>query len=326
MKKYLAGLLCLALMATLVIKVPVSAASPKLSATKATMYVGDTLTLSVKGAKKVTWSTDKKKVATVTQKGVKGVVKAYAKGNARITAKAGTKKLVCKVTVKAAKLELSVKSVIIGLANPQQTVTAKLNDKAIKASKLKWTSKDAKIATVSKGVIEAKAAGKTTITAAYKKVKAAITVEVIDDAEKAITGKGFETNKTTIMVTDSDETLPAQAVQVFFDGADVTSKVTSWVSSDTDVIEFDEGEFTIGDAGQATLTATYQGQTLTFTIIVKEAPEEADTDDEEEEDEDEEEDDEDDEDLSDDSEDADDEDTGDYTDGDDGDESDESDE
>ena len=51
----------------------------------------------MKGTKaKVTWSTSNKKVATVS----KGVVKARKEGTAVITAKAGKKKLTCKITVK----------------------------------------------------------------------------------------------------------------------------------------------------------------------------------------------------------------------------------
>lgn len=73
------------------------AASVKLSKTKATLTVGQKYTLSVKGTKaKVTWSSSDKKVATVS----KGVVKAKKEGTAVITAKAGKKKMTCKVTVR----------------------------------------------------------------------------------------------------------------------------------------------------------------------------------------------------------------------------------
>ena len=47
---------------------------------------------------KVKWSSSKKKVATVS---AKGVVMAKSKGKSIITAKAASKKLKCKVTVKA---------------------------------------------------------------------------------------------------------------------------------------------------------------------------------------------------------------------------------
>ena len=77
-----------------------AAAKPKLSKTKLTLTVGKTAKLKVKNYKgTVKWSSNKKKTATVSKK---GVVTAKKKGNAIITAKAGKKKLKCKVTVKAA--------------------------------------------------------------------------------------------------------------------------------------------------------------------------------------------------------------------------------
>jgi len=73
--------------------------APKLNKKIASIKVGGKVTLKVTGtAKKVTWSTSKKSVATVTSK---GVVTGKKAGTATITAKVGTKKLTCKVTVKA---------------------------------------------------------------------------------------------------------------------------------------------------------------------------------------------------------------------------------
>lgn len=77
-----------------------AAAKPKLSKTKLTLTVGKTAKLKVKNYKgTVKWSSNKKKVAAVSKK---GVVTAKKKGTAVITAKAGKKKLKCKVTVKMA--------------------------------------------------------------------------------------------------------------------------------------------------------------------------------------------------------------------------------
>jgi len=67
---------------------------------KATIQVGQNLTLKLKNnKKKVTWKTSKKAVATVSKK---GVVKAKKVGKATITAKAGGKTYKCKITVKKA--------------------------------------------------------------------------------------------------------------------------------------------------------------------------------------------------------------------------------
>lgn len=66
-----------------------------------TLQVGKSLKLKVKGAKKkVKWSSNKKKVASVN---TKGKVTAKTPGTAKIIAKTSGRKFVCKVTVKPAK-------------------------------------------------------------------------------------------------------------------------------------------------------------------------------------------------------------------------------
>jgi hypothetical protein len=78
------------------------AATVKLNKTKATIYAGDTVQLTLKNAKSVTWKTSNKKVATVT---AKGKVKGIKAGSAKITAtnKKTKKSYTCKLTVKAVK-------------------------------------------------------------------------------------------------------------------------------------------------------------------------------------------------------------------------------
>lgn len=84
---------------------PVNAARPKLNKTKTTLIKGKKVKLKVTGAtKKIKWSTNKKKVATVNSQ---GVVRARGKGTAKITAKVGKRKLICRVTVKAKKKVLT---------------------------------------------------------------------------------------------------------------------------------------------------------------------------------------------------------------------------
>lgn len=64
-------------------------AATKISKTKVALIKGQTTTLKVTGTKKkVTWSSSKKSVATVTSK---GKVTAKKKGTATITAKVGSK-------------------------------------------------------------------------------------------------------------------------------------------------------------------------------------------------------------------------------------------
>lgn len=79
---------------------------PTLNKSKATVYVGDKLTLVVQNAKKKKWTSSNKKIATVSQK---GVVTAKKKGKATISVKADKKKLTCKITVKARTVYKTVK-------------------------------------------------------------------------------------------------------------------------------------------------------------------------------------------------------------------------
>lgn len=82
-----------------VIVMPVSASAAKLNKKSISLNVGKTYTLKATGTKgKITWTSNKKSVATVSSK---GIVKAKKKGTAVITAKyRKNKKLTCKVTVK----------------------------------------------------------------------------------------------------------------------------------------------------------------------------------------------------------------------------------
>ena len=74
----------------------------KLNVTSKTLYKGKSLTLKVSGTnKKVTWSSDKTSVATVTSK---GKVTAKKVGIAYIYAKVSGKTLKCKITVKNQKI------------------------------------------------------------------------------------------------------------------------------------------------------------------------------------------------------------------------------
>lgn len=100
-KKILCGCLLAAILATPLSAAPVMAkAAPKLNKAKATMEVGQKLTLKVKNTKaSIKWSSSDKSVAAVSKK---GVVTAKAEGDATIKAVVSKKTLKCKITVKEA--------------------------------------------------------------------------------------------------------------------------------------------------------------------------------------------------------------------------------
>jgi len=149
------------------------AATVKLNKTKATVYVGKTVKLSVKGTKKkAKWSTSNKKIATVNKA---GKVTAKKKGTATITVKVGKKAYKCKLTVKNVQMNKTKATLYVG-----KTMKLAVNGAKKKA---KWSTSNKKIAIVDKkGKVTAKKAGTVTIKAKIgkKTYKCKLTVKKLD--------------------------------------------------------------------------------------------------------------------------------------------------
>lgn len=98
LKKALVMVLALAMVLTCAMVTPVQAAG-KLNKKSVSIYETETVSLTVKGVKSVTWKTSDKKIATVDKK---GLVKGVKKGTCTVTAKDTKTKAAysCKVTVK----------------------------------------------------------------------------------------------------------------------------------------------------------------------------------------------------------------------------------
>lgn len=150
------------------VTVTTDVSSVKLDKTKLTMKIGEkkklkaTVSPSTASNKTVTWGTSDKKKATVS----KGTVTAKQAGTVKITAKAGSKKATCTITIK----KIPAKSVKLN--------KTKLTLKRGKSFKLKatmkpsntsdtitWKTSKSKVATVKNGKVTAKSAGKAKITA-----------------------------------------------------------------------------------------------------------------------------------------------------------------
>lgn len=101
LKKAVVMVLALAMVLICAMVTPVQAAG-KLNKKSVSIYETETVSLTVKGVKSVTWKTSDKKIATVDKK---GLVKGVKKGTCTVTAKDTKTKAAysCKVTVKAAK-------------------------------------------------------------------------------------------------------------------------------------------------------------------------------------------------------------------------------
>ncbi|MDD6071647.1 MAG: Ig-like domain-containing protein [Clostridiales bacterium] len=191
--------------------------------------------------KKVTYKTSKKSVATVTSK---GVITAKKAGKAKITVvskKNSKKKAIVNVTVVTGKvtkvaLDKSAATLKVGASDK---LTAKVTSKGKKANKkVKWTSSDAKVATVdSKGNVKAVAAGTATITATStdgtkKTAKATITVE--NTVVAPVNGKAVTVEVEFSDVTKAQADIDAVAkfskdskVVVNLDGKDYTAEVVN---------------------------------------------------------------------------------------------------
>lgn len=101
LKKAVVMVLALAMVLTCAMVTPVQAAG-KLNKKSVSIYETETVSLTVKGVKSVTWKTSNKKIAAVDKK---GLVKGVKKGTCTVTATDTKTKTAysCKVTVKAAK-------------------------------------------------------------------------------------------------------------------------------------------------------------------------------------------------------------------------------
>ena len=165
-KKLSVMLLCCLLLS--VIAMPVSASAAKLNKKSISLNVGKTYTLKASGTKgKITWTSSKKSVATVSSK---GVVKAKKKGTAVITAKYGKKKLTCKVTVKQPVKSIKLNKTSATLKKGKSlTLKATISPSNANNKAVTWTSSNKKVATVSsKGVVKAVGNGTATITVKAK--------------------------------------------------------------------------------------------------------------------------------------------------------------
>lgn len=200
-KKVLASALAAAMVVT---AFPVAnaeaATAPKLSATKATLYVGQSKTITVKNVakgSKVTATSSNKKAATVSVKGTKVTVKSVKKGTAKVTVKVtpkkgAAKKLTAKITVKTPTVKFTDSVTEAKIATP-----VKVKATATPAVSVKYYSADKNIATVglTSGTVTGKTEGTVKIAAVIKTgtktTKAYKEVEVVN----AITAKAVSTKK-----------------------------------------------------------------------------------------------------------------------------------
>lgn len=261
-----------------------TAEAPALSATKATVVIGDTMTLTysnVDAAKvsKVAWSSNKTSIAKVSAKGVVTPVKA---GSATISCKITfkdktTKTLKCAVTVvkrvAATKVEITnaklnkSSQLEVGLGQTFKLATKLTPAKA--TDKIYWVTSSSKIATVSADgtitgiktgtcTIAAKAGlNEKTATASSNKIVAKVKVKVVLIPATKVTITNAKLNKSSQF-----ELLLGNTYKLLTKITPVnTTDKLFWVTSNAKIAKIDEnGVLTGVKAGTCTIAAK-MGQT-----------------------------------------------------------------
>ena len=179
-----------------------------LNKTSTTMNVGASETLTATVApnnatnKAVTWTSSNTNVATVSN----GVITAKAAGTTTITVKTadGNKTATCTVTVKTPTVAVTGvslnKTTAMLTVGATETLKATVTPSNATNKTVTWTSSNPSVATVSNGVITAKAAGTTTITATtVDGNKTATCVVTVEDANTTYDAYVYTEAKNTVV-------------------------------------------------------------------------------------------------------------------------------
>ena len=194
----------------------------------------------------VQFDTSDSSVATISKD---GIVKAKKAGNAGIVVRNEGGNSVLDLTVKALP-SINKKSAAIGIG---KSVTLKMNHMP-KGTSVTWKSSNTKVATVSNGVVKAKATGKTEITASYKLEGKARQVKC------TVTVKGPQLTETTM-------TLPLRMSKTL--KVNNSSGKVKWTTSNQKIATVKDGKITAVGVGKCKITAKANGKTLACNVQVR---------------------------------------------------------
>lgn len=246
-RKSIIGIVIL-LMFTVIFHNNVQAKTMSINKKQATIYIGKTLKLQMKGtSKKVKWSSSNNKIAIVSSN---GIVKGKKEGVATITANVAGKKYKCVVRVKVIKvnrIDISKKTINV-LIGSKYKLIAKVVPSNATYKKVTWESANSKIATVdANGFVKGISEGKTVISAISGSVVSKCTVYV-----KKIESTGISINKKNMdLIVGQRQKLVATVTP-----SNATNKTVTWSSSDNSIATVDANGFVKGVlAGQVTVTA-----------------------------------------------------------------------
>ncbi|MGN7359653.1 Ig-like domain-containing protein [Paenibacillus sp. SAF-054] len=210
------------------------------------------------------WSTSDPNVADV----IKGEITAYGPGSATITAEYGTKTATIQVDVdKTIRLQASQQNIFMHsndtLKDPVKLEAVYPDKDPVDITKeAVWTSSNEKVAFVKQGVITANAPGAAVITAKYGDKSVTINVDVdiprnLDMLEKvALSLTGTKTKQLELTATYAN----GQSEQV--------QSKAEWKSSKEDIVYVANGMLTAYKKGEADISATYGGVTVTTHVAV----------------------------------------------------------
>ena len=226
-------------------------AAVKISKKSYRLVKGASLQLKLTGTKKkAKWTTSKRSVATVTQK---GKVSAKKKGAATITAKIGKKKYNCKIYVETPTISPRITTIEVGKSTSLRLKGTK--------QKVTWKSSNTKIATVRNGKVTGRKSGNVKITANVQKKKYTCNVRVKDPAPYS---DQFEP---TITLSNSNIELKLGSSKTIVATAYPKNNII-WNSSDSNIVSVSGGLITAKEIGYATITATCNNKTATCYVTV----------------------------------------------------------
>ncbi|MET3287594.1 UNVERIFIED_CONTAM: uncharacterized protein YjdB [Brevibacillus sp. OAP136] len=213
---------------------------------------------------KAVWTSGNETVAYVS----KGKITAYASGEATITATYGTKTVTILVDVDVPrKLGADKTTVAVQPGDTNKLVlTAYYQDgrEVDITTKAQWSSASTAVAEVRQGVVTGIATGSTTITATYG--KRFLTIPVSVGVIKSLTADQ------TKLSMDKGKTAKVALTVEYADGMkkDVTTLAT-WASAQEAVATVTDGVVTSVAAGKTTITATYEGKTVSIPVEIDQA-------------------------------------------------------
>lgn len=210
--------------------------------------------------KTVEWQSKNVKVATVAN----GKVTAVAEGETMVTAKAGSKEVSCKVTVKSSTVAVTSVNLSKGqlTLQPGQTeqLTAKVLPENATDKTVKWSSSNTAVATVQEGKVLGVAGGECTVTASAggKEATCKVTVKIpvssitLSETEFNLEIGASKQVKATVLPENASE------------------KTVTWTTSMSSVATVKDGLITAVTAGEAQIVASAGGKTAECKVHVVE--------------------------------------------------------